>query len=328
MSSWFRPVNLLKLGGLLLLLAIALFGIDFGAALKAIGEADWWILAGAFLVLNLALLVRAFRWHLLASQCGLHYEKTIDYYAVFYAGWFANWLLPQGIGAAARLAVVSESGRSFGRGLGAIIIERIADGSAAAVLGLLTFGYVIENGQAPLFGVIVGLACGGALLLGGLVLLLRRLGPRYGLRERLQKNRFGAQAVNVLDETFLAFSQIGRREVAAVAALSFIATSGMAFAFYLTAVAIDIEAPFLLLVAAYALVNLSLFLPISIQGLGPREGILIVALAGVGESDEAGVALGLLWFSLLTLSRVPGILGWLHTPGRPENVTTARLAER
>lgn len=328
MSSWLRPLNLLKIGGLLLLLAIALFGVDFGEALEAIGDANWAVAAVAFLVLNLALFIRAFRWKVLATQCGLHYEKPIDYYAVFYAGWFANWLLPQGIGAAARLAMVSDSGRSFGRGLGAIIIERVADGSAAAVLGLLTFGYVIQSGQAELFGVIMGLACAAVLLLGVAVFAVRRLGPRYGLRERMERSAIGRQLLNVLDETFLALGEIGRREIGFVAALSMIATCGMAFAFYLTAVSLDIDAPFLLLVAAYAVVNLSLFLPISIQGLGPREGILIVALVGSGESDEAGVALGILWFVLLTLSRLPGILGWLRVPGRAENVPSPRLAER
>jgi uncharacterized protein (TIRG00374 family) len=327
-SSWLRPLNLLKLGGLLLLLAIALFGVDFGEALEAIGDADWWLAAAALLVLNLALLIRAFRWKVLATQCGLHYEKPIDYYAVFYAGWFANWLLPQGIGAAARLAVVSDSGRSFGRGLGAIIIERVADGSAAAVLGLLTFGYVIRSGQAELFGLVVGLACAAVLLLGVAIVVLRRLGPRYGLRETMARWAIGRQVLNVLDETFLALGEIGRREIGFVAALSMIATSGLALAFYLTALSLDIDAPFLLIVAAYALVNLSLFLPISIQGLGPREGILIVALAASGESNEAGVALGILWFVLLTLSRLPGILGWLHTPSKPDSTPAPRLAER
>jgi uncharacterized membrane protein YbhN (UPF0104 family) len=57
---------------------------------------------------------------------------------------------------------------------------------------------------------------------------------------------------------------------------------------------------------AVPLVSLAMVLPISISGVGVREGGLAFLLAPFGVTAEQGVALGLLWF-LATI--VGGLLG-------------------
>jgi glycosyltransferase 2 family protein len=326
MPSWFRPRTLLQFAGLLILAALAFFGIDFSEAFEAIGDADWRLVVAAFLVLNVALLLRAHRWYLLARGCGLNYEKLYDYYAVFYAGWLANWLLPQGLGSAARLAVVSDTGRSLGRGLAAVIIERLSDVTAAALVGLALLPYVIDSGQGTFFAVLIGIACGGMLVLLALVLSLRSSSKR--LRRRLEGSGFGRRLLEVGDETLSALGVIGRTDLVFAGILSLAINLVTAAALYIAALSLDIDVSLALIVAAWSVVALSNILPISIQGLGPREGILIVALVGGGESREAGVALGLLWFALLTVSRLPGIFGWLHRPTMAGTQTTTQVAAR
>ena len=308
------PLSLLKFGGLALLIAFAFVGVDYGAAFDAIGDAEWDALLIAFLLLNLGLFVRAIRWHILATGCGLDYRRAIDYYAVFYAGWFAGWIIPQGLSSVARLAIVSDSDRSLGRGLAAVIIERLADVVAAALLGLLTFTYVIRNGQAVLLGVVLGLVSLGMIAMICLFWFSRTSARAKRLRARLEKRAWIARAFRLGDEVYEGFINLAPRLVAEVLILSLVAALILATAMYVTALSLDISVSYPLMVSAWALISLSLILPISIQGLGPREGILIVALVASGEPRAAGLALGLLWFVLLTASRLPGLPAWLHRP--------------
>lgn len=314
MRIWRRPIDLLKIAGLLLLVAFAFLGIDYGETFAAIGDASWSLVLLAFVLLNLALLMRAFRWQFLATRSGLIYEHPWDYYAVFYSAWLAQLLLPQGVSSAARLAMVSQGGsRSLGRGLAAVLIERVADVVSAALIGLVMVVYVIQNGQGLVFGLIGAAVCAGALALFGGLVYLRSLSRKHGERWAARWPLLG-KALGVLDEAFLAFREIGRGPIVAMALFSVVIGIMLAIALYVAALSLDIHVPLTLMIAAWAVVNLALSLPISVLGLGPREGILIVALSGNGEAREAGVALGLLWFALLLLSRLPGVIGWFHKP--------------
>ena len=55
---------------------------------------------------------------------------------------------------------------------------------------------------------------------------------------------------------------------------------------------------------AISAVSLTVLFPISINGLGPREGILAAAVAGAGFNSEAGAALGPFWFAMQLVTRL------------------------
>jgi uncharacterized membrane protein YbhN (UPF0104 family) len=76
------------------------------------------------------------------------------------------------------------------------------------------------------------------------------------------------------------------------------------------ALSLDISLPFL--VMAWSLVTLAVTLPISIGGLGLREGVLVAMFTSVGEPKEDALALGLLFFIVVMLTRLPGALTWLR----------------
>jgi uncharacterized protein (TIRG00374 family) len=79
--------------------------------------------------------------------------------------------------------------------------------------------------------------------------------------------------------------------------------------------------------AAIVLVGLASFLPISIAGLGTREGLLIFILGhrGVPESTEAGVAYSLLFFvTCFAFPAAVGALCWLKAPLPMSNLKELR----
>jgi uncharacterized protein (TIRG00374 family) len=307
-------LNVLKVAVLLLFVTIALIGIDFQDTLEVLESADWTLVLLSFLLINFALFLRAFRWGQLARQCDLNYERQLDYYAVFYAGWFASTLLPAGLGPAARIATVSTSGPALGQGIAVYILERLVETLGAALLGLLMLSFVISSGQGPFFAAAVGISCATVLLLIVAFALGRQLGWWSSLKRRVSGMSFISGVLTVIEDTFAALGSARPSSLAWITLFSVGIALALASAMFVAALSLDIDATFPVIAAAWAVVNLTSLLPISIQNFGPREGILIAALSGLGESAEAAVALGLLWFALITLSRLPGILGWLYRP--------------
>jgi glycosyltransferase 2 family protein len=307
-------ISVLKILGLLVLVLLAFVGVDYGETLEVLSEADLALVLAAFALLNLALLMRAFRWEYLARRSGLIYERRADYYAVFYSAWLAQFVLPQGVSSAARLAMVAEGGgRSLGKGLAAVLVERVTDVISTALIGLVMIAWVIENGQAETFAVVGAVVCLGVVCAALGLVLLREVARSHGDR-LMARWPILRRAFVVVDDALAAVVQMGPRTVALMSIYSVITGILLATALYVASLALDLDVPYTLMVAAWAVINLALSLPISVLGFGPREGILVVALAGSGEAEEAGVALGLLWFALLALSRVPGVIGWFHKP--------------
>jgi hypothetical protein len=79
------------------------------------------------------------------------------------------------------------------------------------------------------------------------------------------------------------------------------------------------------------MVVLVVMLPISVAGLGSREGMLVLLFTAAGEPRDAAVALGVLLFAVGIIARLPGALGWMRrarlaAPVRAETTVTPDAA--
>jgi uncharacterized membrane protein YbhN (UPF0104 family) len=79
--------------------------------------------------------------------------------------------------------------------------------------------------------------------------------------------------------------------------------------------------------AVWGVIAFSMLLPISVNGLGTREAILVVAFHAVDESRDAAVAAGLLVVLVGAIGSLPGAYEWLRrafagrgTPAEPSPV--------
>jgi uncharacterized protein (TIRG00374 family) len=83
---------------------------------------------------------------------------------------------------------------------------------------------------------------------------------------------------------------------------------------YLLALALKIHVSFGLIVACRALIGIVNIIPITINGLGTRDAVLLLALPLSGVSKEAAIALSCLMFLWLIFSKSFGIFFWLKRP--------------
>jgi glycosyltransferase 2 family protein len=90
--------------------------------------------------------------------------------------------------------------------------------------------------------------------------------------------------------------------------------------------ALDLDLPFSLCIIVYPLVGTFAAIPISVNGLGLREGGYVFLLAALGIGTEKAVALGILLFLIVALdSLIGGLLFLLQKSPRPTAVAAEKV---
>jgi glycosyltransferase 2 family protein len=89
--------------------------------------------------------------------------------------------------------------------------------------------------------------------------------------------------------------------------------------------ALDLDLPFSFCIIVYPLVGTFAAIPISVNGLGLREGGYVFLLAVLGIGTEKGVAFGILLFLIVALdSLIGGLLFLLQKSPKPTSVTSEK----
>ena len=287
---------LLRIAGTVALMALTLRNLDWPRLLELFETVDWrWWGAG----LGLGLVVQclaAIRWAVLARPIGFREPITV-FIRRFFEGQFFSLCLPTSIGGdvvkAYRLSATTR-----GRVLAGctVLADRLAGLSA---LGVIAITALISN-QASL-SLLPALLVGAGLLVA--VLLPARL--IVGNLDALAKFLPSNPAVQGVVAGLLPYQQRPGLILSAVIWSLFVQMGG---ALVVDAVgkSIGTDLPVSFWFAAVPLVALAMVLPISISGVGIREGGLAVLLAPYGVPPEKAVAIGLLWF-LVTI--VSGLVG-------------------
>ncbi len=96
-----------------------------------------------------------------------------------------------------------------------------------------------------------------------------------------------------------------------------------AFILYLLAISLNLYVGFGLIVACRALIGIVNIVPITVNGLGTRDAVLLLALPLANVSKEAAVALSCLMFLWLIITKFSGIFFWLKHP-LPSKIFTGK----
>lgn len=276
----------------------------------------WLVAAGALTAGSVVL--SAWRWQrtLVAMDVPSSFGRLVSHY---YACQFVSNLLPTTIGGdVLRISRLSKEGPETHDAFASVTIERLTGWlvlPAISVAGFAIDGSLRGLDHATNVALLVD-----AVTLVGLVAILYaadhpRLGGRYA--DRQDWKRF-------LGAVHLGVGRLRRHPVEAVAVL----VAGLAFQFALVlaaaaaAAALGIEqVGVTTLMAFFPAVLMLQVLPISISGLGVREGAFVLFLTPLGVPAEQAVALGLLvWVLnlLVSLLGLPPYLAGGPTRGVPE----------
>jgi glycosyltransferase 2 family protein len=277
---------------------------DVGAIGRALAAADPLGIVAA-VSMNMALLVvSAFRWGVFiqALQVDLSAATTLR---LTFIGAFFNAFLPTGVGGDAYKAVrIRTRTTRLSTSLASVLLDRIAGVGTLAMIGILVSGAVLILGTAtPLtttaLVLSVGVVCAATfVLLWGPRLIGTGRRRWLGLRPRL-RTTLDQMVVAIRTPTTVVRSMtLGF----ACQALGIAAQASLASA-------LDLGIPLDVITLAFLTTTLASAIPLTINGLGIREAVLVWGLAFYGVTAARALAYALLILGVaLVTSAMGGIV--------------------
>ena len=288
---------------------------------QTFAQADLSIIVVVLLVYLLSQFVGAVRWMVLARPLGFKtpLKVLVDYYLV---GMFFNLFAPGTVGGdVSRIYYLARDGEeNLNKRLGgatmhaavSVFIDRVIGMAVLVWLGALgLFLFPQYAVPAAVRHLTFGLA--GVFLVAGIMLpLARRVLPADG-HPIVVKLRVAVRAY-----------QAHWQAIPQAILLSFVVHFMQAWIHMLLGRAIQIDIPYSFCIILYPLVGTFSALPISLSGLGLREGGYVFLFQFIGVGSEKGVAFGLLLFVIVALDSLIG--GFLFLVQK--NSKFARVIER
>lgn len=314
----------------------ALGVVLFGVLLYKIGPLTIWqhmkeanplVLLLAVVLIVPSILARAIRWKIIVQSFGYRYSMA-KASAVFAVGLFFSEITPGRAGDAVRAMYLKQEINSFGKALSTIFVDRLADIFITLALALYAVFSVSMLGQQRLYG----LALLAILLLSVPFLALHESLVRRTLRpfyRQLMPMRLKPLVANAFNEFYHGI-RIVKKERKILSPVILLTVAGWLLSVlqgYLVAKALHLDVHFLFLLGVIPLVTLISVIPVTISGLGIREGSYIVLLGTLSIASSAAVAFSLLL--AFVASWLPALLGamlWTAMPVTPNQAKNETIS--
>ncbi|MDJ0753449.1 MAG: lysylphosphatidylglycerol synthase transmembrane domain-containing protein [Ardenticatenaceae bacterium] len=301
-----------KYGGAFLRVAITVIGLGFAAQqinfnqmVDLLSQANWiWVFAG-FMLVNLSMVVRAYRWQRLLVGAGARQIRFIRLIELYFVGNFFNAFLPSGFGGDVVRAVEVTREIPADVATGTVFLDRLSGLIVLFVMGLIALPFRPAGFPEFLTLSITVVSVGGLvasflLLDGRLVSWFSRLPLSQKLPALISPAGDGPLAKFLAAVSSCGWPAIWQA-IGVSAIFSLLLVGWWVMATYALNTPISL-AYGLLVVPIFAV---ALLVP-TFGGLGVREVIAPILFAGAGLSDSAAVSTSLIVFLMLRLS---GLIG-------------------
>jgi uncharacterized protein (TIRG00374 family) len=212
----------------------------------------------------------------------------------YLAGQFVGNVLPSTIGG--DVLRVSRATKTTGTGdiaFASVVIERLSGFVALPLLSIL--GFALEPSLLELDNSWIALAIAGATIVGLVVILIVAGSPR--LAGRFSKHENWMRFIGAVHVGIDRIRHEPRQAVRVlVAALAYQAS--VLIAVYCAIHALGVSLPNGAVLAYLPAVASAQVLPISLSGLGIREGLLVLLLRPLDVPTGKAIAIGLLWYGM------------------------------
>jgi uncharacterized protein (TIRG00374 family) len=252
----------------------------------------------AFLAAGLAFtllgfVLSAWRWQRVFAVFDIHVPlRTL--LAHYLAGQFVGNVLPSTIGG--DVLRVSRAAKTTGAGdvaFASVAIERLSGFVALPLLSLL--GFALEPSLLELDHAWIALAIAGATVAALVVILAVAGSPR--LAGRFAKHQNWMRFIGAVHVGINRIRREPRRALRVlVAAIAYQAS--VLLAVYCAIHALGVSVPNGAVLAFLPAVAAAQVLPISLSGLGIREGLLVLLLRPLGVPTGKAIGIGLLWYGM------------------------------
>jgi hypothetical protein len=284
------------------LLAVLVSRIDFDGAFpkdRHLSTLAWFALA--VLTATIGIVLSAWRWQrvLLAFGAPVPLRALTGHY---FAGQFVGNVLPSTIGG--DVLRISRSSRNIGSSetaFAAVAVERLSGFVALPVLCL--FGFLVDPSLLESSTAWVALLVSGIALAALAAILILAAHPKLAGRFREHENwmRFiGAAHIGV------ARLRTDPRAALAILGTAMIYQVSVVLTVGFVVLTIGAPVPAGAVIAFVPVVAMAQVIPISLSGLGVREGMFVLLLHPLGIPNGQAIGIGLLWYLTMLLVSLLG----------------------
>ncbi len=292
--SW---VPLLRIAISLGLLGFVFSRVGWEQTWQTLSEAHIPYLLAAFAVALLSMIVRALRWKVLVDALGMRFSlaKLAEFY--FVGAFFGSFLPTEVGGDVMRIYEVMRHSERPAAALGTVLVDR-----ATGLLGLFLVALAALGFSHSLVGsqIMVAILLLTAASWGSAVMLMQRdLLERLGLLRLLHR-------VRRLEEVYESMHQCGMRAIGRAVSVSIVLNALLIVMNYLIALALHARIELWYFALFVPIVSVLLMLPISVSGLGLREGAYVYLFVQAGVVASQALTMSLIVYALRVATGLVG----------------------
>ena len=300
-SRWRRLLQVVVSGVAITLIA---WHVDLREAARVLASVRLGYALAAVLLYLVGQVMSAYRWRLIGVSVGLA-DSFAHYVRFYFIGMFFMFFGPSTLGGdLVRALYLAQGDRRRGRAFNSVLFDRLNGLVVLVAIGAAAFllfpGYALP---APLFYATV--AFGSALFLGWwLAPLLARLllAPDHAIRRFI--------------EVDLGAFWRDRAMLVGASAVSLVFHLVQILCQLLVGRALGLAVPFSYICIFHPLVSTLSAIPITLSGIGLREGGYLWFLRRIGIDEASAVAYGGLWFLVIVMNSLIGGLVFLASGAR------------
>jgi uncharacterized protein (TIRG00374 family) len=258
-------------------------------------------IAAGIVTCGLGIVLSAWRWQRALAVFDTHVPlRTLSSH--YFAGQFVGNALPSTIGGdVLRVSWATKTTGSGQIGFASVVLERLTGFVALPLLAAL--GFLIRPSMLEVDHAWIALAISGIALVILAVILYAAAHPRLAGRFRDHENW-----MRFIGAVHIGIDRLRRqpRLAAGVLGAAIVYQASTVLVVYCAVRALDVEIPVAAVLAFAPAVAMVQVLPLSLAGLGVREGMLVILLHPLGVSNGRAVAIGLLWYAMMLVVSLIG----------------------
>jgi uncharacterized protein (TIRG00374 family) len=308
----FNRKSLLKLFGPLLFIFLLIRVVDPKQAAGYLKEIRIDMIFISIALFPIIMYAKTLRWQTICRHLNLHLPIG-KLFQINYISWFMGNLPPGGLALLSKIIYLKDDGKPVSTSFISISLEKLLD-----IVGLMIFGIyaliyfpkgLVEEEKLWIVIAIIGAA---SFLIFAFKDKLRESCQKWLNKKLLTKVKFNSDGFEEALNLFWSGFQI--KLFVIVIVLTIFIYLLMSLALYILAMALGIKLSFGLTVACLALIGIANIVPVTVNGLGTRDAILLFALPLAGYSKEAAIALAFTAFLWSAAFKFSGVIFWLKNP--------------
>ena len=298
-------LNLIRIGISAALLGWIVARAGLHHLLKTMRHADVRPYLLALLITVLGLVLRAYRWQILLNAVGARVPFRRSVY-LYFVGAFFNAFLPTGFGGDVVRVLEIGEGATSQQAAGTVLVDRLTGFVVLFLLALCALPFSAGLLPPALAWLIAILA--GAIVVGSVLLfegrLLRRVTAHFPCALSLAGDAW-------IGRTYDVITACGNRALLGALGVSVLYNLSMIWSNVLIAQALRLNISPWIFFLFTPIAAATLLVPISISGLGVREGIYVTLFGQLGLTAAQSLSLSLATYSLDLVSGLVGGLVYL-----------------